>query len=240
MLSSISDPILSQNECSRLHFSFFCKIAFTETFYFATAGEVNYQTFTSYVSGRVMRVCSSIKALPKSTSLVKILVTVKSRAVSRSSIYRCVVIFISKASRSFIVNRSYGCDFSDILNNQLAGRKSFEIRVCCAFEWGRKVKGCIILFSTLTDMRTKYADCPATGILDSLCVCLSKEYFISEFPKYFPVLSSDFDGSQHLLWPSLEVWGRTCSFQGQYMPGLSLVWISWLPLSVLRQASPEA
>lgn len=174
----------------------FEKTTLAETFCcFTMATGDDFRTETIRLSGTMASVCSSLMALPKSTSMAKLSTTVDSTFVETSPILTYNVTLLLAFSQSSDEDVSDGITSLHILDKQSVGMKGFEIR----FWWAPVPKGqvtwYIILCSAPTKIRTKYADCPETVLIDVQLSYVSKGKFTSVFSDFpsllaYPILMS--------------------------------------------------
>lgn len=92
---------------------------------------INFQTVSFCLSGIMTSLCSSTKAVPRSTSMSKSSTTVNSAFVTRSLIGTCSVVLLLVLSWVFHADKSNACTFLDTLGSQSVGRNAFETR----FAW---------------------------------------------------------------------------------------------------------
>lgn len=122
----------------------FVKTALVDTLYrFMMATGAWFWTDTFRFSGEMARICSSMKAVPKTTMIAKFSITVNSAVVSKLLFLVCSVMLRLVLSRSFDADKSYGSTSLDILCNRSGDRKTFEIRIGCAlYREGRLQRAC--------------------------------------------------------------------------------------------------
>lgn len=158
---------------------YFCKDIINRHIVFNTL-ETGVCLWTALFSfSRLAGMCSSMKAVLRSTSTARRSGTVNSILVSRLAIVICTVVLALVSSRSFDRDRSDGCNSLHISDKQSVGRKSFEI----LFWWTpiseSRLRWCILLCLAPIEMRTKYADCPVPAELEVQFVYLSRRFFAS-------------------------------------------------------------
>lgn len=109
---------------------------------------------------KMERMCSSAKAVSRSTSIAPYWANENRAVLSKSLIWICIIMFPLVLGQSLHADKSEYCTLSDNLDSASVRRKYFEIGFGSVPVPRGQVAGCIMLFSTPVEMETKYADCP--------------------------------------------------------------------------------
>lgn len=136
-----------------------------------------FRTDIFYSSAQMVRMCSLMRAVPRSASMVSFSTSVNSIVVGKLPILRCTEILPLIWSRSFSADKSHGYVSSVILGYQLAGKNCFDISFSPASLSRRHGTGWKIWFLVPIEIRTKYVDCSVTVIVGAWIVYLSGENF---------------------------------------------------------------
>lgn len=145
-----------------------------------------------------------MKAVPRNAIVAKFSSTLNCIFVSRSLILTCTVILPLVFSWSYDADKTNVCTSLHILDNRSVSSISFEKRFDSPPVWRRQATGCVILFSAVIEMRTKYAKCPVAVITEAWFAYWGERNFAYVFSKRLsPALLSNSDAAKCMLFASV-------------------------------------
>lgn len=106
-----------------LHISFCRDYTKSHILFYVMASKVDSKTVTLGSSIRMARLCLSMNAVPRKTSIANFSTTLNSTVVSKSAVLRCTVLSSLTLNRSFDADKSDCCTFLDIFDKQWVATK---------------------------------------------------------------------------------------------------------------------
>lgn len=168
--------------------------------------QVYFQTATFCLSGGMARMYSSMVPVPGSIMNPKILTTAHSTVVNRSSTLRYRVMFLLNFSQFYDADKSDGCTFSDILDNQWVGKKSFETWFGRAPVSRWQITACKTLFLAPIETLKIFYRLSCNSHNRCLICVFNRGNFSSLFFEFSsPDFPYDVNIAEHLLAPLSEV-----------------------------------